>query len=378
MAAFFSTAHLSLFHKWRLAILVVTPILACTMFSPETRHVLAAADETIQEAAALLPIENRPDNFNGAVGHFRAVTLSAQPRELEAEDPLKLSIRITASSPVVHPPARPNLRQLEEFKDLFYVEDLPDADQASANNTSWKFTYQLRPRNPSVKAIPSFAFCYFNPDFLKPTVPARSRGYQTIYSNEIPLVVRPRTPVQMSPTVAESLRPPETVRQLVPVRLGQIRRFPGPAWLILGLVAPPLVAALWYFCWSRMYPDMARLLRRRRNAAARQALAALTSPVLRQVHASPAAQADRIAEVIVTYLDQRFGLAIAELTPLEAAQQLREQVSPELAEQAAQLLRSIDAARFAPDHADSNSQLVSDAQRFVLAIETSKREKPLC
>ena len=43
--------------------------------------------------------------FSGASGRFQ-VSATAQPTELEAETPLRLTVRVQASGPVKHPPHR--------------------------------------------------------------------------------------------------------------------------------------------------------------------------------------------------------------------------------------------------------------------------------
>ena len=98
---------------------------------------------------------------------------------------------------------------------------------------AWEFVYRLKLRSVSVKSIPALPFCFFNPEFLRPNALSRSRGYQTIYSDDIPLVVKPRPQPEPVPKETKPVRVPETVYQLADVRLDERETF--SVWLLLAL-----------------------------------------------------------------------------------------------------------------------------------------------
>ena len=56
----------------------------------------AADGENKPDIESLLPLENRPENFHGAVGYYQKVTATAKPEQVQVEEPLLLTVRISA------------------------------------------------------------------------------------------------------------------------------------------------------------------------------------------------------------------------------------------------------------------------------------------
>lgn len=320
------------------------------------------SDEAIDPNAP--PLAGQPEDFSGAVGRFQ-VSMRATPTELRADDPLTLTIRITALSPVAQPPARPNLRRLPTFSNRFHIEqpmgDQPD--RALPNQRTWEFDYRLRPKNTSVTAIPNLRFDFFRPGF----VPAE-KGYQTSWAYAIPLTVKPREQPEL-PTTAAMPRAPEAFYRITtgPAVLqreehGSLTR---PVWLASFLFGAPLSCLVWYGCWHYWYPDVVRQARQRRSRAARKALHAL--------HALPAGsaaeQARQCADIVAHYLRQRLDLRVTEPTPAEVASHLeRHDCPPRFADYVAGFFRDCAAARFAP-HFTADSDWPVTAGQLLLTLE---------
>jgi len=343
--------------------------LACTLLLfPTVGRASPEGDRDGEE----LPQENRPEHFSGAVGHFQ-VSVAARPTELQAEDPVTFTVHVSASGPVRQPPARPDLRDLAEFTSRFYIEDLPTPPGQEGPGPSWDFVYRLKPRDDKVTLIPALPFTFFNADFLKPGTPRPSKGYQTIYADEIPLTVRSRDQVQVAPP-GQNLQPaPESVYRLAEGTAVLGPRASGlagmPMVLLLILMLPPAVCLAWYRAWCRIYPDAARLARQRRSRAARQALKALRAAGRK----GSTEQASRTAVIVADYLRQRLDLTAAEPTPAEAASHLlRIGCSKELAGKVSELFRACDMARFAPEKSPDLDGLVPLAERFVLGVEAER------
>jgi hypothetical protein len=112
-----------------------------------------------------------------------------------------------------------------------------------------------------------------------------------------------------------------------------------------------------------MTPDAARQARRRRSRAARRALRELR-PIRKQPDAY------RVAAIMGDYLHQRLDLPAREATPAEVANHLSQLGAPvDLIEQAENLFRTCDAARFAPAESLDKGKLSSEAGRLILALE---------
>lgn len=312
------------------------------------------------------PLVGQPDNFFGAVGSYK-ITASAQPTELQAEDPLTFTLRITGHGPAGRQPTRPDLRRAPAFRKRFVVDDLDQQIDAAAG--VWEFRYRLKPLNAEVTEIPTVRFIYFKPGLLP-----KEKGYRSAYSESIPLVVKPRTEVQATDVQGdgELSRFPDAVLELAEGPAAVLRReewlaLPGGLTTFLTLlVAPPFLCAGWYLVWRRLYPDAARLARQRRSRAAEIALRSLG-----QVgKADPDRAAQQFGTIMAEYLRGRWELPAAEPTPAEVADHLRRIGCPaELAERAGAFFSASNAARFAPGGGPSHDTLRTTAVQLVLDLE---------
>jgi hypothetical protein len=346
---------------------------------------LRGEDEDKTDPEELSPAD-RPVGvpFNEASGRFR-IEVEAEPTELRLDDPLTLTVRITATGPVHRPPTRLDLAELPAFTKRFYIENDPSdghnplmtasllstlvaprsagptlALGAVASRTLWEFRYQLKPRSMAVKEVPSIPFVFDNRNLLL----APKLRYEVTYTDPIALEVKDRA------VIAVPLRAPEEVFQISASHAGSLFARqqpwtpPGLAWSLLLLVLPPCICVVWYFCWRRLYPNATRQSRQRRSRAAQRALEAL-----RRAPRSGIGQATSAYGAVTQYLQQRLDLQPAEPTPSETAghfQQLN--LTGELTSKTVRFFRCCDAARFLPEPPDE-TDLVATAAEVVLAVE---------
>jgi hypothetical protein len=306
-----------------------------------------------------IPLVGRPSDlpFSGASGRFE-VSTRAEPTTLEAETPLTFTVRVQATGPVRHPPRRPDLRQLPAFAERFHIED-PDGGSRHPDPRTWEFVYRLKPKGTDVTEVPSLPFVYFNPD-IRPA----NRAFQEVYTDAIPLRVKPHE------AVAVPLQVPDSAFQLAsgPGVLARQTPWapPGAVVTALLLLAPPLLCAAWYAAWQRRYPDAARQARQRRSRAARLAL-----QQLRAAGGLPLGQrAARAASAVASYLRERLELSAAEPTPTETARHLKQKgCSAQLTEQAAGFFRACDEARFLPAPPRDGPDPAAAGTQLILAVE---------
>jgi hypothetical protein len=305
------------------------------------------------------PLVGQPPHFNGAVGTF-AVTATAEPVELRAEDPLTYTVTITASGPVKHPPRRPPLKDFPGFEDDFYIENREPEDGATDDPAAWKFTYRLRPKTEAVHGIPGFPFHFYKPGFLQ-----RGKGFQTKYVPEIALRVNKHTQVPSRP-----IDGPPLAFELAENGLTHHERIdPLPSPLTLGLLIllPPVLCAAWYLIWRRVYPDALKIAGRRRSRAAREALSLLR----KGRRAAPLDQARRAAEAVSRYLQQRLDLPVSEPTPAEVHGHLCTcGVAKTLVAETTAFLHRCDDTRYDPA-APARPGLTEEATRIILALEAA-------
>ncbi|HLJ92819.1 MAG TPA: BatD family protein [Gemmataceae bacterium] len=310
------------------------------------------------------PVANRPTNFSGAIGWGFRIQMRASPTELQAEEPILLTVTITGAGNMEQI-QRPDLRRLPRFADQFQIENLPDRYLAATKTR--EFDYRLRPRTAAVKEVPLLRFVYYNPKIL----PAES-GYQTAVAPPIPLTVKSRT--QVSPALVEGPRwqrgTPESVFQIT--EGPAVLRSESPyalleSWELAGLlVGPPLLGSLWCLYFRRRYPDVTTQLRKRRSRAAQHTLRAIR----RLSRLDTPAQAQQAAAILAEYLRHRLDLRTMEPTPAELARQLEQLGSnPVLAQSVACFYGEFDAVRFAPELTHEAKDWPAAATRLVYALE---------
>lgn len=124
-----------------------------------------------------IPTEGRPDDFRGAVGRYTIET-RAEPREVDAGDPVTLAIRVRGNGPTHLLPAPP-LADLPRLTDDFVVPDEPLAGVVQGD--AKVFTTKIRPKTTDAAAIPAISYSFFDPD---------SERFETVMSQPIAIEVR--------------------------------------------------------------------------------------------------------------------------------------------------------------------------------------------
>ncbi len=317
------------------------------------------------------PLVGQPDQFmalGGAVGSGFRVTQKVSSPTATTEQPLTLTVRITAET-VQRPPRRPRLWELKVYQELERKKllkiDRPDgkkrdlADRSPAPR-AWEFDYQLRPLSEKLSALPRLPF-----DFYKPSRSAGLPGrYEKTYSDEVPLKITPRVepvivlppPINVPPALLHIAEGAAVVE-----RRSTTAALPALPWLVMWMLLPPLMSIALCWLWRRWNPDAARLAQLRQSRAARHALHALHA-----VEQHPA----RVSAIAAGYLQQRLGLPTTEPTPTEAAACLeRAGASTVLAGKMAEFFRACDAARFAPVPQPGAGDLVAAARSLILTLE---------
>jgi hypothetical protein len=307
------------------------------------------------------PLAGQPEFFDGAVGSFRVI-MRATPTDLQPDEALTLTVRITALSPVLHPPRRPDLRNRPEFAARFHIDRTRDTSPRELpTERSWEFDYRLRPKSPSVREVPPLRFDYFRPGF----VPIEA-GYQTSWAYALPLHIEARE--TRADSADAPIQPSDAFFQ-VSIDQSLLARHGSTSistWALSGwLLAAPLLCTLWYGYWRWRFPDAEQRARQRRSSAARRALADLRSAHKDRLQVQPR----RSAEAVTRYLHQRFDLAFATPTSHDISDfLLAHGCTPALASRTADLFRAVDRARYAPN-APQHSDWIAEASDLILALE---------
>jgi len=314
------------------------------------------------------PLVGRQEPFCGAVGSGRfKVTTTGTPTELQAGDPIRLTIRIGSVGAWQRAPERPDLlRKLEyaRFRENFHVAN--DAERLSPQQGKWEFDFLLRPKNERVREVPSLYIVYFRPGLTPP-----EKGYMTTSAPAIALQVRPRAKVEVNEIQGknEPALPPDRLYQIVTgpeVLQRENKSFPNGWLLLLLVVGPPALSVGWFVWYTRRNPDAARRHRLQKSRAGRQALQALHS-----LHAAePSEVAQRVAGIIAGYLRHRFNLETVMQPAALGTNHGTDKLSSDQRTRLAELLQKCDSIRYAPPPAPSHQRLTSEATELILDWES--------
>jgi len=132
-----------------------------------------------------IPQENRPADFNGAVGSYSISTV-AKPTEVAVGDPITLTLVIKGGG-ALERLSPPRLDQVEALTRDFEVAAASVAGEVSAGTKMFSVT--IRPLREDVLTIPPIPMSYFDPE---------TGTFATALSEPIPLKVRPAEKLALS------------------------------------------------------------------------------------------------------------------------------------------------------------------------------------
>jgi hypothetical protein len=296
-----------------------------------------------------------PKEFSFFAGNGFEVKMHADRTEVRVEEPIEVTLRITARGAWTHAPRGKGDKKINPFPadnlgDDFYVELKEEKEEKNA----WTFIYRLKPKHRNATMIPGVQLMYY--------VPGTKQFLGTETPKNIPIKVLSR---EETPNVAQPLKGRPGLYEIATGT--EVLARPEPAcWtqplpLAVLLLVPPLSCLTWYWVWRLRHPDARLAARRRKSEAAQVALASLKNGAMSPVE---------LAAAMSDYLRRRFDLVGAEPTPAEAGQVLFAcGVSRKLREQIVTFLQSCDAGRFGAAALADTSALSAEAVVLINALE---------
>ena len=135
------------------------------------RRVKTLESDEVKINVLPLPLENRPENFYGAIGDFK-ISASLDKRQSAVNEPVTLTVRVSGSG---------NMKSISKIdfdvKDGFRKYDTVVSDVSSEAK---EFKIVLVPLSPGEKMIPAAKFSFFNPSKKK---------YETVETQPLALTV---------------------------------------------------------------------------------------------------------------------------------------------------------------------------------------------
>ena len=195
------------------------------------------ATEQASVQALPVPEQNVPPTFAGAVGNF-SLAVTAAPTNLNAGDPITVRVKIAGRGALeaVRLPPQPEWNEFKTYPATSQIEGV----DANNNAGTKSFEQVVVPERAGIKALPPFAFSFFDPD---------QKTFRTLGSAAIPLTVGTAgggTAALPSLPGASNAAPVQPVSELAPIKVHLGAAAPGPLLLtqpwFLGLqIAPPVL-----------------------------------------------------------------------------------------------------------------------------------------
>ena len=224
---------------------------------------VSLATEIVKVEGRPLPDQNRPANFNGAIGNF-TMAVSVGPTNVTVGDPVTVHVQITGHG-ALDSVTLPDQSALSGFK-VFSptVKTLP-GDQLGLDGSK-TFEEIVTPQNADVREWPQFSFSFFNPDdgrYHTLTQPAVTLAVRPAGSAPLPAFEKNPAPENQTPADISPIKetPGTFASQAVPL-VGQ------PAFLALQSL--PVLAFLAAFVWRKRTNNLANNPRLRRQRAVAQ------------------------------------------------------------------------------------------------------------
>jgi hypothetical protein len=224
---------------------------------------VSLATDPIEIQALPLPAEDRPANFNGAIGHY-TMTATAGPTNVAVGDPITVRIQISGRG-ALDSLTLPNEPAWRDFKTYPPTSKVEVSDPLGLDGAK-TFEEIVAPQNTDVHQLPPFSFSFFDPGEGK---------YHTLTQPGVEIAVHSAgmapAPVMAAAKIAGAENPPSP-RDILPIKeeFGTVVAAAPPLVARPGFLAwqgLPVLAWLAAFVWRKRAESLANnpRLRRRRH-----------------------------------------------------------------------------------------------------------------
>ena len=315
-----------------------------------------------------LPLENRPLDFNGAVGSFR-LSSSIDKTELKANEAINLKITVSGKG---------NIELINQF-DLSFPPDIEAYDpkvindintSASGVSGSRSFEYLLIPRNAGTFTIKPYSFKYFD---------LATKTYKTLTTPEYTLKVEKGE--ESSSGIAYSGVSQADIQYIgsdirhiksLPFQLNRINTyFFGSTSFYLWLIIPLVLFLLIIILWKRNTRRQSNAALIRNRKATRVARKNLKSANRCMKEGNHRAFFNEVSRALWGYLSDKFNIPLSELSMDTVHDRLKDKsIREESINEFIQTLDHCEYARFAPDDESSAmDKIYTEAVQIISKIE---------
>lgn len=318
-----------------------------------------------------LPAENRPPQFNGAVGSF-SLSVSASPTNVTTGDPITLMVQIAGRGNLDTLPF-PAGEDWPGFK-LYAPASKTEVQDALGMEGLKTFERVVIPQKPDLTQIPQIEFSFFDPE---------QKSYRTLRQGPLSISVRPSQLGQPQPTVLAGAPAGEetgaAARDIV-----HIKPYPGT----IGAVQPPLITRPWFlavqalpvllwfgaFVWRKRRESLANNPRLRRRIAVSETVRAGLKNLSRLAEARDSEGFfASVFRLLQEQLGERLDQPSSAITEAVLDERMQGHAPQELIAQVHELFQLCNQVRYAPQR---SSQELMDLVPTVEAALRQLRDLP--
>ena len=144
------------------------------------RRDVTLRSEPVSINALPLPIEERPNSFNGAVGDYSHMKVNASLTTVAAGDPVTITMTIHGEG-ALESLSMPSLDSWREFQQYPETATIKYSDEIGLRGVK-TFEKIVIPNNAEIQSLPEIEFSFFDP---------QEKQYKTLRQSPIPLTVKP-------------------------------------------------------------------------------------------------------------------------------------------------------------------------------------------
>ena len=335
------------------------------------RRDVTLRSEPVSINALPLPIEERPNSFNGAVGDYSHMKVNASPTTVAAGDPVTITMTIHGEG-ALESLSMPSLDSWREFQQYPETATINYSDEIGLRGVK-TFEKIVIPNNAEIQSLPEIEFSFFDP---------QEEQYKTLRQSPIPLTVKPNmTEASQSVVAADGEKDgdiPRVANNIVHIKphLGGIVDSSRP-WLwqpwFLGLQAIPVIA--WIACW--FYRSRRNALHKNPRALRRKRVKTIVDEGIQTLENMAAEnRSDEFFAVLFRLLQEQIGerlnLPANAITESVIETKLRNcGLEPEISQSLDHLFQACNQARYAPiDSSKELAQIAATAESALRGLQS--------
>ena len=312
-----------------------------------------------------LPQNNKPDNFNGLVGHF-TMTSSLSRARLKANDATNLTVTINGTG---------NLQHIDPLE-IDFPADFDVTEPRVSDNINTKgntvtgsriFEYVIIPRNEGAFTIPQATFSFFDP---------QTNSYKILTTQEYKLEVE-KGSGQLSVSTTSSQKDIKVLGNDIRfIRTSNFNLKPkstaffGSRQYYAALLLPLLILVLFIIIWRKqieLRSDVAQMRYKKANKVARKYLKTAKKQLEEE---NKELFYLEISRALWGYMSDKYHIPVSQLSMENVASKLTQlNVSTNTIDNFVETLQQCEFARFAPagDSSEMMQEMYQKATAFILS-----------